>query len=121
MTDEELLKKGIAGKVFVVIKSAYALGDQNDFAGTSRKGKKYAKNIIYSKGGKDGAYWKLDENGATFKGLRDMAKKALPSLKDEKYTEAVKDLIDGFASFGSGGGGKGKRGVNTAALEGLTL
>jgi len=119
--DATLIGMGTKGKVFLVVRKAFALGDKNNFAGTSRAGKQYPNGVLYSKGKDGGSYWALDDNGAEFKDIKAKAQKALAEMSKEtpEYGAGVKSLIDAFAA--SSGTGRSGSGLNMSSLKGLSL
>lgn len=119
--DATLIGMGTKGKVFLVIRKAYALGTKNNFAGTTRSSSKFPNGVLYAKGKDGGSYWKLDEAGAEFKDIKAKASKALAEMSKEtpEYGAGVKSLIDAFAQ--SSGEGRGGSALNMSSLKGLSL
>jgi len=118
-TDAQLLQMGVKGNVFLVVRKAYGLGTKNGFAGTTRQAAKFPNGILYLKGKDGGSYWKLSEEGDSFKGIRSAAKSALSDLQAMKYTDSVKKLIDAFAAAGEGG--RGSRTMSVESLKSVSL
>ncbi len=125
---EFFIKKGIFGNVFLVIQGAFDLAKDNvdedgepaPFEGTLLVDVKDPKNVVYSKGKETGTYWKLEENGDTFKNIRETAKAAMADIDKLAYTDKVKAAIDAFASIPNLGRGKGA-GLKPDSLKGLKL
>lgn len=120
-TDAQLIQSGVKGKVYLVIRKAYALATKNNFAGTTRSSSKFPNGVLYAKGKDGGSYWALDENGAEFKDIKAKAQKALAEMSKEtpQYGEGVKSLVDAFAQ--SSGAGRSGSGLNMSSLKGLSL
>jgi len=119
--DATLIGMGSKGKVFLVVRKAYALATKNNFAGTTRAVSKFPNGVLYSKGKDGGSYWMLDEAGAEFKDLKSKASSALSELTKDTpvYGPGVKALVDAFAS--SSGTGRSGSAVNMTSLKGLSL
>lgn len=118
-TDAQLAGMGVKGQVYLVVRKAFALADKNGFSGTVRAGKKFPNGVLYSKGKDGGAYWKAAEDGAEFKDLKAAAKSAVSDLKQLKYTDKVKKVVDLFSEMG--GGGRGGSKLNMSALDDLSF
>jgi hypothetical protein len=135
-TNEELASSGLRGKLVVLAKFAFSLGNKNNFEGTKLAGKQSKKvkkedgtistvspynSPLYAmtKDGK-GRIFLIDEKGEMFQNILKTAKACKDDVTKGTYSDKVKKFIDAFiAPVGVSMGGT--RTMNTSVLSGMEL
>ena len=133
-TTEELVAMGVRGKLTILARFAFSLGNRNLFEGTKLAGKqsKVGKNEAGEKTvvnpynsplyamtrGDKGKIFTIAEDGELFQNIVKTAKACKDDVTSGKYSDKVKKFLDAFiAPVGVNVGGT--RTMNTAVLKGI--
>lgn len=118
------LKGTEKGSIIRVIRGAASLANTKDRAGLSLGDKNSAKNLagrLNSVVKPNGKIDMMEAGSDSYKSLKSLASKALPSLKSSSYDASVKELLNYVLTQLQSSGGGGRRGFNPNALADISL